>query len=705
MIRHFLWAAVLAVTLLAVRAERVVQFATPGSVNLPALSQFKFSASNDFALELWVKPANAGNELGAIFTSDNWTDLVGGGTNGAWGLYWQSGGFQVALHPSASPTSPSSPGGFTIPIAGSTTGVWHHIVVNFKRTLNMTLYVDGVQKAMIDNLPSWAFFQRTFDSTNAYRLGLDPSGANGFKGSIDEVRLWNRTKTTVEISNAFQTRNALGGNEPGLVAYYQFNEGVGSAICQGLVAQTGNAALNQATRADDSTLTLAAPVPSATDYCFAFNGVNQSIETKIAGDKLAGNELSIEYWFKGQNPVSAVRIQSATYWIVTSWGSVAQAQHFFNINGTGLLTGVTGGKNVADGLWHHIAVTWRSGSPNGYTAYFDGATTGLGAATPNVPIPNIPATLWLGSLNGTSEFLKGSLDEVRIWNRVLPADEIKEHFTTPRRLLGGDPGLVAYFTFNDLDPNGTMDQVTKQLALFRNMGPAERQPQDLGILEGAVRSVPNPAAAGLWAGEVHLKNVSEVSTGSTNTAAAGGSFDFNILLHVDAAGAVRLLKDVTIMQFKNASTNLTDLVLVTDDTLLPNFDGVVKRSGKLVGVRYSSAFYNFDGQALAMAGGLGYAFRAAVTNMVPASSPLNPFRHKFHPQHKNPTDLQGQPYDITREIEVILTGGGKSGVAEGRDRLKGTYREIIRGLHKVPLVMDGEISLERVSLVSKLNNK
>jgi concanavalin A-like lectin/glucanase superfamily protein len=49
-----------------------------------------------------------------------------------------------------------------------------------------------------------------------------------FTGSIDEVRVWNFARTQSEIARDMGFR--LAGNEPGLVAYYHFDEGTGMAV-------------------------------------------------------------------------------------------------------------------------------------------------------------------------------------------------------------------------------------------------------------------------------------------------------------------------------------------------------------------------------------------------------------------------------------------------------------------------------------------
>lgn len=706
------WCCLLLVSgvLVGARAEIVLPFVGNSSAVLPMIPQFRFGASNDFALELWLKPANTGTEEAAVFTGDTYAKLTSTGTNGGWGLYWRSGSLQVVRKPSISATNPNAIGGSQGPLVPVSSGVWHHVVVNFQRTGVLTFYVDGVLKETgNDNYASWAYFQRTFDSGVAYQLGRDPDGTRPFKGSIDEVRIWGRIRTALEVSNAYQNRIGLSGSESGLIAYYNFNAAAATAAL-GSAGRSADLVSIPGPVVEDSSLAIQAaivPAPNG-DYAFAFGGSNQSIETEITGGQLAGKELTIEYWFKGARMHSAVRLQMDSLWVVSGWG--VRPFHIVNTSGSNnvQISATLESETLADGQWHHIAITWKSGEPGGFKSFRDGVMISS-ATTPTNAIPNIPAKVWLGSYNGTSEFMEGNLDEVRIWRRALTEAEILDHAKKPTRLFGSEFGLVAYFPFNDSSATGTKDLTSGLMANFRNMGAADRVEQStVKFGDPVIMRNPNPASAGLWVGEVSLKSVNEVTAKTpnpTNTVQAGGTFDFNILLHVDANGSVQLLKDVTIMQKPNANTNLTEIVLITDDKLLPNYQGVLKRSGKLVGARYSSAFYQFPGLASPLTGGVGMLYGLMGTNFITSDMPTNPFRHRFHPQHKNPVDLQGNPYTVTRVIEINLTGGGKVSPDDGRDRIKGVYRETFTGLHKTPLIAEGEISIERVSLVNKLNNQ
>jgi len=102
---------------------------------------------------------------------------------------------------------------------------------------------------------------------------------------------------------------------------------------------------------------------------------------------------------------------------------------------------------------------------------------------------------------------------------------------------------------------------------------------------------------GLWIGQIELDKVNEVASKTdTNTLQpVKHVFDMTLLLHVDQAGMVRLLKNVTMMQKKEEvdGENIVRRVLITNDSLLPEYDGIVRRDGKLIGIRLGSLSYDF----------------------------------------------------------------------------------------------------------------
>ncbi len=87
------------------------------------------------------------------------------------------------------------------------------------------------------------------------------------------------------------------------------------------------------------------------------------------------------------------------------------------------------GESLKDSLWHHIALTW-SGPGGKFVAYRDGVVVAEGDQTIST-INNIPEPVFIGAFRwnvppGIVRKMTGDIDEVRIYNRALSANEISE---------------------------------------------------------------------------------------------------------------------------------------------------------------------------------------------------------------------------------------------------------------------------------------
>ena len=100
---------------------------------------------------------------------------------------------------------------------------WYHIagVINAKRN-TMQLFINGVEVGKTDFKGRESFYK----SRKPLRIGWTYEEArptqSPFVGFIDEVRIWNVARTEAEIRADMNTE--LTGNEPGLVAYWKFDE-------------------------------------------------------------------------------------------------------------------------------------------------------------------------------------------------------------------------------------------------------------------------------------------------------------------------------------------------------------------------------------------------------------------------------------------------------------------------------------------------
>lgn len=255
--------------------------------------------------------------------------------------------------------------------------------------------------------------------------------------------------------------------------------------------------------------------------------------------------------------------------------------------------------------------------------------------------------------------------------------------------------------------------------------------------------------AGLWVGIATLDAVSEAhsTTITTNyvTDDAGlthpelvrlttdptpkpvaSPLNMKLLLHVDTNGVTRLLKEVVVMFASGVYTNDTDgvgelaqpghYVLVTDDSLLAQFNGAAVIDGKSVGRRLSTVDYDFASTSaanfLAMSGSFAVSNTLTASIVLSSSFPTNPFRHKFHPDHDElgpdfkTAALHPEVYEITRTIALSPTATDPSGTTPpgyGDVQLSGTYQETIQGLHKALIVTSGTFTLRRVNQIGVLN--
>lgn len=98
---------------------------------------------------------------------------------------------------------------------------WYYVAATYDGRA-LKLYVDGVLKSSANTTGTMNYTHRTVS------IGSDNGGQKFFKGYIDDVAFWTRG---LSVSEVVQGENlGWSGAESGLLAFYQFNEGSGTAI-------------------------------------------------------------------------------------------------------------------------------------------------------------------------------------------------------------------------------------------------------------------------------------------------------------------------------------------------------------------------------------------------------------------------------------------------------------------------------------------
>jgi len=245
------------------------------------------------------------------------------------------------------------------------------------------------------------------------------------------------------------------------------------------------------------------------------------------------------------------------------------------------------------------------------------------------------------------------------------------------------------------------------------------------------------AFSGLWVGNVRVQGVSESQLGSQTPRPVYRPFSFRIMIHIDAFGQARLLKEViqmwedgTYLVVNDPDLSPTPLyqvdqpghyVLITDDELIPSFQGVGQSGGDPVGYRISTAAYDFEGTEVTMNGTFDFLRALTVNLVMEPDLPSNPFMHKFHPDHNNldehylplPEGFE-EALRFTRQFQLDFAELDPEGVEMGDGTwmnkpgwgstiMGGAFMETISGVHKNDITVEGSFRLNLVSTTDTLN--
>lgn len=198
----------------------------------------------------------------------------------------------------------------------------------------------------------------------------------------------------------------------------------------------------------------------ALPHCLDFNGLSQyvSIENK---DLQLSRYFTIESWFKVDSFTgSAALIDNAKIDEDGAfWGYAVYTKEPDTVYvriGNGMLDTCVCAGGIPQRQWQHLAVTFdRFKQDENIIIFINGQVRVKGDFPTAVVYPVYMNSygLFLGkSYDGFNNvFFHGSLDELRIWNRVRDNREIRESMCrTPDSL---ESGLLAYYDFNDTEQN------------------------------------------------------------------------------------------------------------------------------------------------------------------------------------------------------------------------------------------------------------
>jgi len=332
----------------------------------------------------------------------------------------------------------------TIPLS-----TWTHVAATFDSTSRLVSYYLNGNPAgsMVDSNPSHDFSLGT-----PVNLG-ENSGSRRFDGAIDDVQIWSRALSPAEIRA--NLNRSLTGGEPGLYAYYRFNEGAGtSAINSASAGQPVNGTLINAPTWDRLAYIASNPSDSAPGgYALDFNGTNNYVRLPLVSPPSGSYTLSAwvflrtggDYYHQRAAVLSSTTCGGSVELLIHSLSTNASDPQYLELGRCGGFNGFLSTASIPLNTWTYVAATFDSASRL-VSYYLNGNPAGSTVDSNPSHDFSLGTPVNLGENSGSRRF-DGAIDDVQIWSRALSPAEIQANLN--RSLTGGEPGLYAYYRFDE----------------------------------------------------------------------------------------------------------------------------------------------------------------------------------------------------------------------------------------------------------------
>jgi hypothetical protein len=424
----------------------------PAGANGLSGSALDFDGNNDY-VDLGT-PTNLGLTGDAAYTLSLWAKPSATRLDGSFVSYGNAGANQVI-----SINSTGSGAIYSVHYSNdhsfSTTwalGEWQHVVLTYNPATSIEkLYVNGVYKEQ------WTPTNLSLASGHSMRIGRATwNGTYVNTTQIDDVRLY-----TYELS---ASQVAYDYNRGGPVGYWALDE------CSGTVANDSGSGGNNGTinagdtsGNNDSAGTCNSSASDPTNEMWNagttgkrnasldFDGTNDLVTVTDNSDLEPANEMSVSAWVKfdqlstakGEFPNFVIKRHDSS-----PWDSYKLLQEYVyseetftfcwrNSSQTIYCSAIDANGQLATDTWYHVVGVKESGR---VTIYLNGKNNTHYENTPTDTIFNSDSTLNIGANASSQDRTDGQIDEVKIYNYALTADQVKKDFNTGAQFFGPATG-------------------------------------------------------------------------------------------------------------------------------------------------------------------------------------------------------------------------------------------------------------------------
>jgi len=456
---------------------------------------------DEITVATWFKPGAAGNSIRPIVSK--WL-----GSNSAYSLCYKTD--SVDLIGFAVKTGGTAVGANPTPV--NDISKWYHLAGVYDGS-QITVYVDGVAGAPVANTGN---INNSSKSLRISGFGEGAQNPHHITGLVDDVRIYDRALSAEEVQQLYQDGLAevvgleiVGPNEVAenfsasykAIAYYDNNStrdvtdsadwqvepNMHASIENGLltteeiyVPQEDITIYAQYTGGEvtveaEKEVLVFAVCPSGSALSFDGDDDYVSLGSPANLDDLPLNDLTISAWIYDSHStentwgtIFGAEVGGGYGWSFRTFSNESgdRSLHFYVHHTTTIAFYHSNYGTISQNTWHHVVGVWDAGTKTA-KLYIDATepsyqTTTAGNGTYKSDASNDKEIGRIPHIGGT-QYFNGTIDDVRIYNRALSAEEIRANMHT--RLSGDEPGLVGYWDFDEGE-----GQIAYDLSPYGNHG-------------------------------------------------------------------------------------------------------------------------------------------------------------------------------------------------------------------------------------------
>jgi len=324
----------------------------------------------------------------------------------------------------------AAPGGISTDLRADSLPVqvntWYHVVEVWDGSL-LRLYVNGIEpKAAVSGSGAVVV------TTKQVAIGRSSvAGNNPHTGLIDDVRIYNRALSAAEVKALYQSGaaaiNSSQNNrlKDGLVGLWSFNGG----------DMNGNTAYDRSGNNNNGTLTNGPTrAIGKIGQALSFDGADDYVDVGTGPSVKGLAQYTISMWIRPSSfPINANPYgeftNAGTHRIILTMEAATSIRIFgkaLDGDAAGNFVRCNSGFTLVANNWYHIVAIFDSISDI-HSIYLMGSLCNSNSVVVSAVSNTVPsASIKIGSTATPSSYFPGLIDDVRVYNRALTPEEVKQ---------------------------------------------------------------------------------------------------------------------------------------------------------------------------------------------------------------------------------------------------------------------------------------